>query len=131
MTWQQFLTERVLGECWHERANPGNAEQPRCTCGVVNDSAFALNEGHIFKVRRTFDCEADMMALYRAIKKAGKWEDFEKIAKTKHPHGWGIYPDKDTFTSWLICLSGEGYEKRCKMVAEFAGWSSDQEKGKP
>lgn len=119
-----YLTEKVLGECWHERANPGNTEQPRCTCGAVNDSAFALNEGHIFKVRRTFATEADMMVCYRVLFKTGKWEEFCNFSMDVWVMDNDLSSIEDTipFVAWLFCLSGEGYEDRCKMVAEFVGW---------
>ena len=59
----------------------------------------------------------DMMDLYQAIEKAGKWDDFDNYSWNYRK---GVKPEI-SHTTWLFCLSGEGYEDRCKMVAEFWG----------
>ena len=103
MTWQQFLTEKVLKECWHYGRTPFN-------CGFKCRKC-----GNTFTTNRTFDNREDMMDLYEAIYKSG-------------PKEWGLFInfvfEKEglVVTPTLFCLSGEGYEQRCKMVAKFYGW---------
>ena len=115
MTWQQFLTEKVLKECWHisERIEyPDSSDYFRCfKCKLpMRICSF-----------RTFDNRDDMMDLYEVIEKDGKWEDFFwDFAFQRKPENYG-FGEPET-TTWLFCLSGEGYEDRCKMVAEFYGW---------
>jgi hypothetical protein len=59
-----------------------------------------------------------MMALYRAIAKAGKWEEFERYMAYEIDD-YKNYRHPESFTAWLFCLSGSDYEGRCEMVAEF------------
>ena len=105
MTWQQFLTEKVLKECWHCFIG----DLGRCgKCGKYDSN-------------RKFNSRNDMMDLYEAIERDGKWEDFFwDFAFQRKPENYG-FGEAET-TTWLFCLSGEGYEDRCKMVAEFYGW---------
>ena len=113
MTWQQFLTENVLKECYHDGRTPFN-------CGFKCRKC-----GNTFTTNRTFDNRNDMMDLYEAIEKDGKWEDFFwDFAFQRKPENYGLGEPETTI--WLFCLSGEGYEQRCKMVAEFYGWSEEK-----
>ena len=108
MTWQQFLTEQVLKECWHSKTEIWAKDICR-RCGQLPYD------------NRTFDNRDDMMDLYEAIERDGKWEDFFwDFAFQRKPENYG-FGEPET-TTWLFCLSGEGYEDRCKMIAEFYGW---------
>ena len=68
---------------------------------------------------RTFTSRADMMDLYQVIVKKRKWDKFLWHIK------WIILPNREEFVhskdidQWLFCLSGEGHEERCQMIA---GW---------
>ena len=119
MTWQQFLTEKVLKECWHEwRYIKGQIKYERWEC--VKCPAYCIGSAGEYK-NRTFDNRTDMMDLYEAIERDGKWEDFFwDFAFQRKPENYG-FGEAET-TTWLFCLSGEGYEDRCKMIAEFYGW---------
>ena len=103
MNWKQFLTEEVLKECWHE---------------------FVVAFPHGF---RTFDNRNDLMDLYEAIYRDVKFAEFENSLidywnkDFKYPNIIGIVT-----TAWLFCLNGEGYEERCKMVADFYGWEGEK-----
>lgn len=114
MTWQQFLTEKVLKECYHEGSSLLNAGYHCRKC----DKIFTCN--------RTYSTEADMMELYRAIHREGKSksEDFMRFMMDRNPDKYYNFPYDyiQNFNGWLFCLSGEGYEERCKMIAEFYGW---------
>jgi len=65
-----------------------------------------------------FTTRDDMMDLYEAIEKAGKWDDFDNYSWNYRK---GVNPEI-SHTTWLFCLSGVGYEDRCQMVSEFYGW---------
>ena len=115
MSWKQFLTEKVLKEQWHYTVGYsehfGNLE--KCSCGRVECD----------EENRSFDTEADMMALYRHIEKDGKWEDFSVGSRWKYT----MFSSEDfaETSEWLFCLDGIGYEDRCKMAAEFYGWREE------
>ena len=69
-----------------------------------------------------FTTRDDMMDLYEAIKKAGKWRNFLNwVFNDLEEPGRGDSYYSTASIAWLFCLSGEGYEDRCKMVAEFWG----------
>jgi hypothetical protein len=104
---RKALTE-YLGLCWHEGRMPINCGYRCVKCGDT------------YVVNRTFDNRNDLLDLYEAINRDGKWEDFSGGARWKHT----MFSAEDfaEVSEWLFCLSGEGYEERCKMVAEFYGW---------
>ena len=123
MTWQQFLTEKVLKECWHEwRKYTEVGLQAKCSCGILFDVTTYNRADILYKHKnRTFDNRTDMMDLYEAIERDGKWDTFFwDVASLCYPRIYGIGCSETT--AWLFCLYGEGYEDRCKMVAEFYGW---------
>ena len=94
MNWQQFLTEKVLGECYHEGSSLLNSGYHCRKC----DKAFSVN--------RTFNNRNDLMDLYQKIYEDGKWDDFF----------WD-------FAFKRKCVDDFGdYEAQCRMVAEFYGW---------
>ena len=97
MTWQQFLTEKVLKKCYHDGRTPFN-------CGFKCRKC-----GNTFTTNRTFDNRNDMMDLYEALYREMKWFGFRLSLLTCDD-------------SHAFCLYGEGYEQRCKLVAEFYGW---------
>ena len=97
MTWQQFLTEKVLKKCYHDGRTPFN-------CGFKCRKC-----GNTFTTNRTFDNRNDLMDLYETLYREMKWFGFRLSLLTCDD-------------SHAFCLYGEGYEQRCKMVAEFYGW---------
>ena len=122
MNWKQFLTEKVLDECWHEwRYIKGQIKYERWEC--VKCPAYCIGSAGEYK-NRTFDNRNDMMDLYDKVWKDEKWREFDSedfaVARwidcdTRHAS------DAD-YNAWLFCLDGEGYEDHCKMVAEFYGY---------
>ena len=99
MTWQQFLTEKVLKECWHCFIG----DLGRCgKCGKYDSN-------------RKFNSRNDMMDLYETIFKTRKDEWMQFVNYLMGNYGIVASP-------YIFCLSGEGYEDRCKMIAEFYGW---------
>ena len=109
---RRYLTEKVLGECWHSNIPTSSI---CCKCRDV-----------VSVIPRTFDNHSDMMDLYQAIEKAGKWINFLNwvFNDLEEPYRGDSYYSTASI-AWLFCLSGEGYEDRCKMVAEFWGEAKD------
>ena len=112
MNWKQFLTEKVLKECYHE-TEPTSL---RCIkCGTNVD----------YRNWRTFDNRNDLMDLYEQVYEDGKWDDFSGGARWKHT--MFSVEDFADVSKWLFCLDGEGHEDRCKMVAEFYDWNEQRD----
>jgi len=108
MNWQQFLTEKVLGECYHEGSSLLNAGYHCRKC----DKAFSVN--------RTFDNRNDLLDLYEAVYEDGKWEPLYEYLRNNYLMGKGTDECISSgLKAWLICLSGKGYEERCKMIAAW------------
>lgn len=107
------LTE-YLGECWHTFRSSNYLSFPdRC----LDCDAYITSSS-----RRTFTTDADMMALYRAIYKKGKWSKF--IIYTEKTYCFQLQLDSirhnlHNFNAWLFCLDGKDYEARCCLVAEW------------
>ena len=115
MNWKQFLTEKVLGECWNIYVNFNDEGM----CQKCGDPA----EKHAGN--RTFDNRNDMMDLYQQVYEDGKWEDFFwDFAFQRKPENYGLGEAETSV--WLFCLDGKDYEARCKMVAEFYGWKGEK-----
>jgi hypothetical protein len=115
---KQYATEKILGECWHEGILLDAKKWKniwRCSCGTGFTYLKDDMQVHCKINNRPFTTQADVMALYVAIFKAGKWRDFGVFAYEK----WDEESSSNWFDAWLFCLSGEGYEERCKMVADF------------
>ena len=125
MNWKQFLTEKVLHECWHEFVvafPPVEPEQipvrgHKCKhCGKYWPTK--IRDGH---GSRTFDNRNDLMDLYQKVYEDGKWEDFFwDFAFQRKPENYGLGEAETSV--WLFCLNGKDYAERNNMVAEFYGW---------
>jgi len=116
MTWQQYLTEKVLRECWHDGTS------------ILMAGYHCKKCDKIFSCNRTYSTEADTMELYRQIEKDGKWDDFVKHTSAKWGENVVLYMVVEEaiadYIAWLFCLDGKGYEDRCKIVSEFYGWEA-------
>ena len=69
---KKLLTVEVLHECWHEFKLPNKWDDGNICIHCEK------RIGYVYSLRRTFDNEADMMALYRAFYKNDKWKDLEE-----------------------------------------------------
>ena len=119
MNWKQFLTEKVLGECWNIYVNFNDEGM----CQKCGDPA----EKHAGN--RTFDNRSDLMDLYQKIYEDGKWSEYdgEDYAVLRWIDCEPARHEKDAdYDAWLFCLDGEAYEDRCKMVSEFYGWGEEK-----
>lgn len=101
MNWQQFLTEKVLKECWDADKRPGG-DLPN----------------------RPYDNRNDLLDLYEVIYRDGKWVKLNTLIYLRE--AVGDIMQIEEYVPWLFCLNGEGYEERCKMVAEFYGWNEQR-----
>ena len=120
MTWQQFLTEKVLKECWHSSSlTIHNDTSGQCKkCGTMLYIIGGAN--------RTFTTRNDLMDLYQQVYEDGKWDDFFwDFAFKRKPENYGLGEAETSV--WLFCLNGKDYEERCKMVAEFYGWNEQRD----
>ena len=112
MNWKQFLTEKVLKE-------------PEATSEYT-----VANNGDLVSVKtviknRTFDNRNDLLDLYEAIYRGGKWDEFFWFSASHcKPKREGLGCSETT--AWLFCLDQKDYEYRCKMVAEFYGWEEEK-----
>ncbi|OQB08724.1 MAG: hypothetical protein BWY21_01112 [Parcubacteria group bacterium ADurb.Bin216] len=104
-----------MGECWHEGSSLLNVGYHCRKC----DKAFSVN--------RTFDNRNDLLDLYEAIYMDGKWIEFEAeiYERVFIPYYYKEAKAINNFNAWLFCLSGDGYEERCKIVSEFYGWEEN------
>ena len=110
---RQFLTEKVLGLCWHE-VTAHYSSRVCMKCGLK----YASHDNTPIQ-NRPFSTHDDMMDLYQAVEKAGKWEEFYRFATEEPYRKTKSFLDGSSFISWFFCLSGSGHEDRCQMVAEF------------
>ena len=127
MTWQQFLTEKVLGECWKadgwfcQSCNEVKPPQKVTFHEYCDDCGDKLG----VSVNRTFTTRNDLMDLYAKVYEDGKWDDFFwDFAFKRKPENYGLGEAETSV--WLFCLNGGDYAERCKMVAEFYGWKGEK-----
>lgn len=113
MNWKQFLTEKVLRE-------PEAASEY-----IVANNGDLVSVKTVIK-NHTFDNRNDLLDLYEAIYRDGKWDKLEDHLFSLWDDLFPLQKDTTTFTPWLFCLDGKGYEDRCKMVAEFYGWEGEK-----
>lgn len=112
------LTE-FLGECWHEY--PTKDSLPNGKKSLWDTCLKCKYHNHLSEHSlRTFTTEQDMIALYRGLhEKKMYWPRFHDYAADKWSDINCPSESWDCFTAWLFCLSGDGYEDRCEMVADF------------
>ena len=126
---RKLLTE-YLGECWHELPDNPLGEKEMGTCvkcrlflGYIGTGwDWAVDDDVRIPHNRTFTIRADMMDLYDRLFQKHKWHKFTVFAKMRF--SFNDYDQTFTnietgFYAWLFCLSGEGYEDRCQMVANW------------
>jgi len=108
MSWKQFLTEKVLGECWHDGTS------------ILMAGYHCKKCDKIFSCNRTFNNRNDLLDLYEAVYEDGKWEPLYEYLRNNYLMGKGTDECISSgLKAWLICLSGKGYEERCKMIAAW------------
>jgi hypothetical protein len=110
MNWKQFLAEKVLRE-------PEAASEY-----IVANNGDLVSVKTVIK-NRTFDNRNDLLDLYEAIHRDGKWDELEEFALTEfqvdNPDAIASEHILSEYIAWLFCLNGKDYKDRCKMIAEF------------
>jgi len=117
-TWdvcKEYLTEKVLEECWHVQ---GDSKTPICyKCA----SYFIEPSGN-----RTFDNIRDLHALYSAIAKKGlRVSLLEYLLLETTGQKWEF---DQRFIMWLFCVDGspDDFKERCQMIAKWYKWKGEQ-----
>lgn len=67
--WRKLLTEKLLGECWHEWELTRHENHKCKHCGYISFRDF-------FPSQRSFATGTDMLAVFRKIRDVGKWVEF-------------------------------------------------------
>ena len=117
---RKLLTE-YIGECWHEPGYRVSMDSPVMQC------AKCKKYYHPMSGFRTFTTRDDMMDLYKAIVKRGEWGKFtEEIYYDWEDTRGFVRPGSGEFHAWLFCLSGDGYEEKCQMVADWVKEASHE-----
>ena len=104
MTLEQckYLTEKVLGECWHPEHIKG-----KLTCILCGEHLFAHSDPNTFgTLRRTFDNWTDFGMLWEAMQKHEKWEEFLR----HHSVGGFYYKQIDAHYVHETRFANEVYE---------------------
>lgn len=107
-----------MGKCWHEEI-----EACKCSCGR-NFGDSLLLDYHIEDLNRTYDSDADMLALFRKLVEKCEWEKFYQWAMPKYAEIEKIYTGvmQQRFVAWLL----HDPERSCSLVAEFKPWEKFQ-----
>jgi hypothetical protein len=123
---KRFLTEKVLGECWHEwkhiipEDRDGYYDYDYTICTKCKEKWSGINHA----VQRTFATDADVMDLMRAMVKQGKWVRFYLTAIDSYYHSsaykgnrWGMTADK---IDWLfLSTEPDGVRTFARLAGEF------------
>ena len=123
MIWQEFLTEKVLKECWHEwvHITPEGRDEyyDYNICKKCKEMWSGLN----YKNNRTFTTWQDMGDLKKKIVEMGEWRIFYRWAYDYA--GSNLlnegYTYEDDFCNWLM-----NPERFCELVAK---WWKERRKG--
>jgi len=107
-----------MGKCWHEEI-----EACKCSCGR-NFGDSLLLDYHIEDLNRTYDSDADMLALFRKLVEKVLWGKFWELADkawnkddTTYIETYEQY-DEQAIIRWLFLDP----ERFCSLVAEFKPW---------
>ena len=106
MIWQEFLTEKVLKECWHEwvHITPEGRDEyyDYNICKKCKEMWSGLN----YKNNRTFTTWQDTGDLKERIVEMGEWRDFALFAAGEWDKTLTLNPTAnfivEVFTDWLM-----------------------------
>ncbi len=115
---RKFLTEEVLGECWHTDIATEGGRCPICDIGL----AIPMGAGRALMPwnRHTFTTPDDFFALRNALVRGGEWEVFDDYAFNT----WDDqYPDSPirTYTMYLTDIDPDGVLRLARLVLEWKG----------
>jgi len=110
---KRYITEKVLGECWHESfVNECN----QCKNCNVWKKRFA-------EWNRTFTTHQDLAEVYGKLVESGEWEEFQLFLAKKF-NSWRM---DSGLTAWLFCLSSPSEIEG--MMVRVAEWWEQQKEG--
>ena len=123
MTRDQFITEKVLRKCWHERQ--ANLWEGCKKCGATLTD-LPWGDGRYISIENLnpnySTSPADILALQQLVMGAEWWKKFGDFCYYKHHASsnmrkWINTPD---YTKWLFYDP----DRFADLVAEFKGWKS-------
>ena len=124
MTWQQYLTEKVLKKCWHEIQTVTKQDKD----GEIYTQDICLHcnrefRGNYLLSHRTFTTIQDLHDVYSAVVRDREWLALSNYLFSESRQC------KRHFASWLFCLNGkpEDFEAMGKRIAEWHGWRNKSE----
>ena len=126
MIWQEFLTEKVLKECWHEwvHITPEGRDEyyDYNICKKCKEMWSGLN----YKNNRTFTTWQDMGDLKKKIVEMGEWDEFIDFTLEEHGSLGPVFSNeakfyKADYIDWLM-----NPERFCELVAK---WWKERRKG--
>jgi hypothetical protein len=104
---RKMLTEKLLGECWHEWGLIGSGNYKCKYCGYISFRDF-------FPSNRTFTTYTDMLAVFREIRDKGKLRDFINYVCSRVE---ATIPRQPVyFMQWLFL---DNPERACCLAADF------------
>ena len=107
---RMILTEKLLGECWHIKKEPRTMSGYICErCGDYTK----WGSGYDVNGNRTFTSDADMLAVFRKIRDAGKWVEFIGFVAKQMTLG---SMHAEHFMIWLFL---DNPERACCLAADF------------
>ncbi len=112
----KFLTEEVLGECWHNHI-------PQNGCTKCHVPEWVMN--------RTFTTPDDFFALRNALVKSGEWDEFCEISHTNtlasDGNMWNYSIDDEQhwfeFFKWLTSTDPDGVLRLAPLIL---GWKEGE-----
>ena len=121
--WRKLLTEKLLGECWHEWELTRRGNHKCKHCGYISFRDF-------FPSQRSFTTDTDMLVVFRKIRDVGKWKEFHDYIGDKFvltiPIACICYHCAE-FSEWLFL---DNPERACCLVADFLeeqAWLKEKE----
>ena len=103
------LTEKLLGECWHEWGLIGSGNYKCKYCGYISFRDF-------FPSQRSFPTDTDMLAVFRKIRDVGKWSEFYRFTGKHWLKDDDAWEREEPLEVWLLMGS---YERACCLAADF------------
>ena len=109
------LTEKLLGECWHEWEwiSGGGLVCKHCSIDLYGNNNLFYNKVMGKPDHHTFATDTDMLAVFRKIRDVGKWKKFLGYIS----HYWlksdDVWESK-TFEEWLFL---DNPERACCLAA--------------
>lgn len=112
------LTEKLLGECWHEWEwiSGGGLVCKHCSIDLYGNNNLFYNKVMGKPDHCTFATDTDMMAVFRKIRDKGKWSEFYRFTGKHWLKDDDAWEREEPLEVWLFMGS---YERACCLAADF------------